>query len=794
MLREMDESVEMSDAHPHLYSIKRHGTNIRDCEAEPIRTPGCIQSHGALVALRVTDLIILQISENCGAFFGRTPEEVLGHGVQVLIGDEHQQRLRQVIDTDPVERNPLYVTTLSRGTGNVADASLDISVHTIGGIAIVEFEPTGRDTGSATTDYFSLVRKIATRLHAAADLETFCGIAAEEVRRITGLDRVMIYRFHPDASGEVFAEDKLPELPSWKGLRYPAYDIPKSARDIFKKLTIRPLADVHGVLAEMVPLGNPDTGEPLELTHCVLRGASVMYTEYLANMKVAASLTMPILRDGELWGMVACHHGTPKNVSFQVRAAAEFVSQVISLELRAVEDREHFEYARHIDTTHLALTARAASEGELAVMTEPSPHLLDGIECSGAAVFHRGQWWTVGNAPPVSQLEALGRWLQERLRHTVNEHACFATDRLSADYPDAAEIAAVASGVLAVPVSRSCANLIVWFRKEAAQTLTWGGNPHDKPTVVGPHGARLTPRASFEAWKETVHQRSDPWKAVEIEAALKLRALVLDLVVTRAEQIAALNTDLAKSNEELDAFAYVASHDLKEPLRGIRKYASHLLEDAKAGRVLDGAAQERLESLLRLTVRMDALLASLFHFSRVGRLELELEIVALDDVVRESVEMLVALVDEKGAQVTIPRPLPHVWGDRVRLREVFANLISNAIKYNVAAVPHVEIGYLEADQHVQSSSKAALSGKRATGRVFYVRDNGIGIDSRYHEQVFDLFNRLHARDAYGGGTGAGLTIARKLIDRHGGAIWLESTAGQGATFYFTLPQTNITKT
>jgi len=518
-----------------------------------------------------------------------------------------------------------------------------------------------------------------------------------------------------------------------------------------------------------------------------------MYTEYLSNMQVAASLTMPILRDGELWGMVACHHGTPKNVSFQVRAAAEFVSQVISLELRAVEEREHFEYVRRIDVVHLALIARAASDGVLAVMAEPAPHLLDGIECSGAAVFHREEWWTVGNAPPAAQLGMLGQWLQERLQRTLDTRPYFATDRLSAEYPAAATIADLASGILAIAVSRSCANLIVWFRKEKAQTINWGGNPHEKPTVVGPHGPRLTPRASFELWKESVHGRSDPWQPVEIEAALKLRMLVMDLVVTRAEQIASLNADLVRSNEELDAFAYVASHDLKEPLRGIRKYASHLLEDAQAGRVLDAAAQERLESLVRLTVRMDSLLKSLYQFSRVGRLELEIESVALDDVVRESVEILVALVDEKGAQVAIPRPLPHVWGDRVRLREVFANLISNAIKYNVAAVPRVEIGCLESGADAQSPPHSPSSVVRAHGRVFYVRDNGIGIDPKHHEQVFELFKRLHGRDAYGGGTGAGLAITRKLIERHGGSVWVESIPEQGATFYFTLPQTNVAK-
>lgn len=780
----------MSDTHPHPYSIKRHGTNIRDCEAEPIKTPGCIQAHGVLIALRCTDMTVLQISENCHRFFGRTAEGLLGQAVHTLIGEPAAAQLRAVMDRDPIERNPLYVATVNVVTNGAVGFRMDMSVHTINGVALVELEPAGRDADRTPPDYYALVKKTAARLHSAETLESFCTIAAQEVRKITGLDRVMIYRFHPDASGEVFAEDKRADLPSWKGQRYPAYDIPKIARDIFTKLTIRPLPDAQGELAELVPLANPDNGEPLELTHCALRGASVMYSEYLANMGVAASLTMPILRDGELWGMVACHHGRPTEFSFQTRTAAEFVSQIITLEMRPVEDREHFEYIKQMDAVHLSLIARAASEGGLSVMAEPSPQLLDGIESSGAAVFHRERWWSVGRTPLPGQLDKLGRWLKERLSAQIETRPYYVTDRLAGEYAPAAQFTDVASGLLAVPISKNCTNLIVWFRPETAQTVTWAGDPTDKPSVVGPNGPRLTPRASFEQWKETVRERSTPWKPVEIEAALKLRMLVMDLVVTRAELIAALNSDLARSNEELDAFAYVASHDLKEPLRGIHKYAWYLMEDAKAGRSLDAVAKERLDSLLRLTVRMDGLLNSLLHFSRVGRLDLEYEELALEEVLRESLEMLGAQIDERKTQVVVPRPLPHVHCDRVRVREIFSNLIGNAIKYNDSDIVRIEVGYVDAAERPSAWAEPGSKAASTAGQVFYVRDNGIGIDPKHHEQIFAMFKRLHGRDAYGGGTGAGLAITRKLVQQHGGSIWVESASGDGATFFFTLSRTS----
>jgi two-component system, chemotaxis family, sensor kinase Cph1 len=780
------QGASMTNPHPAIYSIKRHGTTIQACEDEPIRTPGCIQSHGVLFVLRLNDFTILQVSENCSDFLGLTPAQLLGQKIAAVLREsDHIARLHEMVKNESLECNPVYAFTLR--AENQFNYELDATIHTLGDFALLELESTQRNP-QLTPDYYSMIKKITPRLQAAPTLESFCTLAASEMRKVTALDRVMIYRFHPDASGEVFAEDHRADLPSWQGLRYPAEDIPKVARDIFKKLTIRPLPNARAELAELIPLANPDTGAPTELTYCALRGASIMYTEYLTNMGVAASLTMPILRDGELWGLVACHHQTPTHFPFQLRAAAEFLAHVVSLEIKAAETREQFDYVRRMEATHIELVAKAAAEGGLAVIVEPAPQLLDGIECTGAAVYHRERWWTVGTVPSVVQLDKLGPWLRDRLLRDIDASHYYATDSLGKEYLPAKEFDAVASGILAIPVSRSCHNLIIWFRPELLQTINWAGNPYDNPTIVGPNGPRLTPRASFELWQETARGRSTPWLNVEIEAALKLRLLVMDLVVTRAEQIAALNMDLAKSNEELNAFAYVASHDLKEPLRGIHKYAWYLMEDAKAGRPLDEVAQQRLASMLRLTVRMDGLLNSLLHFSRLGRLELAYEEVDLSEVVNEAIEMLGSWVEDPTVVIKVDRPLPHLRCDRVRVREIFSNLIGNGLKYNDSNPKSVTIGYVDPSQHANEWYNLPWGDSIRSECVFYVRDNGIGIDVKHHAQIFNLFKRLHSRNAYGGGTGAGLAITRKLVEQHGGHLWVESKLGTGSTFYFTLTE------
>jgi light-regulated signal transduction histidine kinase (bacteriophytochrome) len=301
------------------------------------------------------------------------------------------------------------------------------------------------------------------------------------------------------------------------------------------------------------------------------------------------------------------------------------------------------------------------------------------------------------------------------------------------------------------------------------QTVNWGGNPH-KPVEVATDGSlRMSPRKSFDLWQETVRGCALPWKSCEIAAVSELRSLIVGIVLRQADEIASMNFELQRSNEELDSFAYIASHDLKEPLRGIHNYANFLMEDYADVLNDDGVA--KLQTLVRLTQRMEDLINSLLHFSRLGRAELMRQTVNLHELVQQAIATLTIARPQSEVEFRLPQTLPSIECDRAQVNELFTNLISNAIKYNDKPQKWVEIGYI--DQELPSP-------------IFYVRDNGIGISPQHIEKIFQIFRRLHGRDEFGGGTGAGLTIARKIVERHGGRIWLESTHGQGSTFYFTL--------
>ncbi len=799
---------------PLPYSIKRHGVTLTNCDDEPVQTPGCIQAHGLLLALRLPDLVVAQVSENCAPWTGLAPAQVLGLNLADVVGAAAAGRLCDLLRTEALDDNPCYALT-ARLPGAAAHLpALDMSLHTADGVLLLEMEPSGRGApdGEPQGDYLALVKQTISRLKNTQTLAEFCAVVAREARGITGLDRAMVYQFHADDSGEVMADARREDLPSWLGLRYPAADIPRPAREIFKRIGVRPLPDVQGELCEMVPLLNPDTGRPLQMTHCALRGASVMYTEYLQNMGVAATLTMPILRDGALWGLIACHHQTPRALAYPLRSAAEFLAQIASLEIAQAEQREHLQYRVHLDAVHLAVLSQAAGDGLLVADGGRAPGLtglLEGIRADGVAVFQGGRWQRAGQTPDEAQLGPLAAWLRERIERSPDGLQTCALDALGAAYAPAQAYAAVASGVLATAVSRHADSaLALWFRGEQLQTYNWAGNPHEKPTVFGAQGPRLTPRRSFDLWQEQVRGHSRPWLRMEVEAVQRLRRLWLDLVVLGADKLAQLNAELAvanaelatanadlalsnaelaRSNGELDAFAYIAGHDLKEPLRGISRYAHRLLEDAQAGRVHDAS---HLAWLLRLTGRMDALLDALLHYSRVGRLSLDFSRTDLGPVLVEAMEMLGGRLAESHTEVRLPRPLPEAWCDRMRVREILSNLISNALKYNDRPDAWIEIGHIAAAGARPAEDRPASTPPQALNEVlFYVRDNGIGIEERHRDSVFAIFKRLHAHDVYGGGSGVGLTIARKLVEQHQGSLWFDSQPGVGSTFYFTLPGT-----
>lgn len=748
--------------------------DLTNCDREPIHIPGSIQPHGVLLVLSEPDLTFVQVSANTFSFLGRQPGDLLGQPLSSLLDPAQMAYLHDCLVTEQVDENPIYTFTLTI-TG--AAQPFDVIAHRIHGLLVLELLT--RNDQTASLKVYRMVKTAVTACQRASSMREFAYTLATYIRTLTRFDRVMVYQFQPDGTGVVIAEDKRADLSSYLGLHYPASDIPQQARALYLRNWLRLIPDVTYQPVPMLASDPAHPSIPLDMSYAALRSVSPIHIEYLINMGATASMSISLIKNDELWGLIACHHHSgPHYLPYDIRAACEFLGQVVSLQIAEKEAMDDANYTIALQTVQAQLVEHmSVADDVVAGLTRFEPNLSAFIAAGGVAVCMEGQCVILGTTPPEPEIWRLIDWLAQHVQDDV-----FSTDSLPRHYPAAEALKDTASGLLAVRLARSWPNYLLWFRPEVIQTVNWGGNP-EKPVEVTADGARLSPRRSFEIWKQTVRLTALPWRLCEVNAARDLRRAIIEVVLYKVEELARLNDELARSNVELDSFAYVASHDLKEPLRGLHNYAHFLIEDYADQ--LDAEGRDKLTTLVRLTQRMEALIDTLLHYSRVGRAELTWVEADLNAELADVVALLGPRIRESGIEVRIPRPLPRVHADQARVGEVFSNLIINAIKYNDKAEKWVEIGYFTVPSGPGDE-------ELVPHYVFYVRDNGIGIPEQHQETIFRIFKRLHGRDEYGGGVGAGLTIAKKIVERHGGAIWVASQPGEGATFFFTLTKGDVT--
>lgn len=738
--------------------------DLTNCDREPIHIPGSIQPHAVMIVLEESALKIIQVTVNTEERLGVRPEELCGQSLEVLLKPADLAYLKEQILGKPLEATPHYLPPLEVGKLGTTFEGL---VHRHQSVLILELESWPDQASLLHEEIYASLKHTLAHLQGSKGVVDFCQRAAEHVQRFTGFDRIMVYRFAEDDSGHVIAEAKREGLEAYLGWHYPASDIPKQARELFKRSQLRLNPDVRYRPVPLVPETRPDIGLPLDMSYCVSRSMSPIHAEYLQNMGVHASMSISVVIGDKLWGLFACHHYSPRYVSHTSRMACEFLAHMLALQVGGKEAEEQHEYAQRLQKEHRVLVEAMGAHPEFqTALMQGDESSLCGIDAAGSALLFNGQVFLRGATPEASVVRELGTLLAAE----VNE-AVWATGQLGACFPAMAEHAEVASGLLAARLSRQAPAYLLWFRPEETQTVNWAGNPAKAVVVAkGPHGDRLTPRQSFALWCEEVRGKSQPWLACEVDIARSLRQSILEMEVRRAEQLVRLNAELDERNRQLDSFAYVASHDLKEPLRGINNFSNFLLEDC--AEQLDEQGLAYIRTMLRLTGRMESLLDSLLYYSRLSRADLHERELDMNAAVADAMEMLVARIQESGVKIKVKGPLPTVKGDADRLSEVFSNLISNAIKYNDKPQAEIEIGF--------------SGGEDGGPPVFYVRDNGIGIAPEHHKLAFQIFKRLHGREEYGGGVGAGLTIVRRIIERHGGSIWVDSELGRGTTFSFTL--------
>ncbi len=528
--------------------------DLTNCEREPIHVPGSIQPSGVLIAVSDPDHLVQQVSDNLEQLTGIPWQQALGRPLTDVLGAAAAAEVLRSASAfgDLRERNPVEVTLDVDGRQGPVDALLhrvlipgssdgardDTPLVSL----VVELEPAHGPRPFSFPNTYQAVRGTIADLNRAATLQELYDITARAVRSLTGFDRVMVYRYDADFNGEVVAEARTDDLNSFLGLHYPASDIPAQARALYEKNWIRLISDVDYVPTPIRPTAHPDNGLPLDLTLSTLRSVSPIHIEYLKNMGVRASMSISLLRDDKLWGLIACHHYSgPHAPPYATRAAAEFLGSTLSLRLvdRAAED----EVRRALQTriTLAGLTAATLDEDRtLAETLLGSPGLLDLVPADGVVIRLQGRTGSSGAVLPPAVADAVAAWAAARGEDVV------ATDSVQRDAPHLGAPSELICGVLVVPLPEG--QYVLWFRGEAVQHVDWGGDPHNKALAEREGDeVRLSPRKSFERWRETVRGRSEPWTHAQVAETGELRTHLLEALYARSRRVVRAAETLQRS-------------------------------------------------------------------------------------------------------------------------------------------------------------------------------------------------------------------------------------------------------
>ncbi|SHH02812.1 HWE histidine kinase domain-containing protein [Cognatishimia maritima] len=549
--------------------------DLTTCDQEPIHIIGEVQDFGCLLAVSA-DWIIAHASTNCAAMLRLEDESLAGRPVTEVLSAQALHDLRTRMQIMPLEDGPVRVFSYDLlGDG----ALFDISIHKSGRLFIFEFEP--REPNPASHDP-ALVQSLFARIQRHSDLGKMANEAARGLKALSGFDRVMVYQFEKDDSGTVIAEAREPEIEPFLGLRYPASDIPKQARELYKRSLLRIIPDINAPVHQIDPIVDPN-GTPLDLSLAVTRSVSKIHLEYLGNMGVAASMSVSIIVNGRLWGLFACHHYSPRYITYENRTSVELFAQLFNFELTRLEMTDELTAIDRSRALHDRLMPRLSSGHSLfAAFEELCSGIGEVIDFDGAAIFSDGHYKSVGIAPAKEPFLDLARFLNSTPPGQV-----YHTDQLALRYPAAAELGEDIAGLLAIPVSRKPRDYFVLFRQEIVTSVTWAGKP-EKNIKVGPNGIRLTPRKSFEAWQEIMKGRSQPWRTREQRTAEALRTTLIEVVLKMTDEN---NAERKRAQDQQELLIAELNHRVRNVLNLIRGLVSQGKENVDTvdtfGEILD---------------------------------------------------------------------------------------------------------------------------------------------------------------------------------------------------------------
>lgn len=747
--------------------VNREIVNLTNCEHEPIHIPGSIQPHGFLIAVDAATFEILFCSENVNEYIQLSVSDILSKKAEAIFGPHIFDLFSEVPLESSISSHPYLLEIQSQ--------KFSVLLHRSGKNIILEAEPHDQ-TPEPLADIYDQTSRFLSYMHQTSTLKELCDMVSREIRQITGYDRVMIYRFDEDYNGEVYAEAVRDDLEPFLGLHYPHTDIPVQARELYLKNLLRLIYDIN---YESVPIytAEENSETKLDLSHSILRSTSPIHVQYLQNMGVGATLTISLVHNGKLWGLVACHHYSPKKLSHKVRLAAQLQGHFITSQIDVRQLNEEYEISKVVNTALENLSAIPLTNVESDFnKVIASPDLLALCAAAGAVIVYNQEIYKTGLVPNDDDISLLAEILSKH-----SENGSYSTETLTPLIPDRKSLCKTVSGVVYHELTPEIHNCIMWFRPESISEIKWAGDP-EKAILKDEKG--LSPRNSFELYKQTVQCISKRWLQPELTAAANFAHILQKhanfLILSNEEaKLRRLSEVLRETNLELENINWISTHDLQEPLRKMQLVSSKML--AKESNLPDDVVSS-LHRINNSASRMQNLLTDILAYTRINQ-EVDIsQSINLNQLVTKVLKKLHVEILQTKTIIRVDA-LPRITGSTVLIEQAFSHLISNSIKFRREdIVPSITI----TAEVINIFDAKTSRDQRYISIVF--TDNGLGFNSEFANSIFNVFTKAHSSEQYdGSGSGIGLAICKKIISIHGGFITADAVANQGARFKVHFP-------
>lgn len=733
--------------------------NFVECHDEPIHIPGYIQSFGYLIGIETTSLTISFFSENISDVFKiERCEDLFGKKLS-----QFPEVFQTVIDSDIFKdagflskrENETYFDKIT-----VAGKQYHFSVFRANDYIFLEFEAVYENPNKRITNKYD-------NFYIIDNEQEIWDQLLNTISNIINYDRIMVYKFMSDGSGKVISEKTNNHLESYLGLHYPEHDIPRQARELYKKKRKRIFSDVYSHPVRILSR----SGKSVDLTFAASRAMSPIHGQYIKNSGASSSFSISIIIDDQLWGLVTCQNSEAKHIDLEDRVQAGIFTVLASNAYSSFKSKKELEYRIDLNEKLYALKSEFLEHGSLFESLDFNKSELRLMpKADGLAIISDNEIVTDGITPDREIINNIVNWAYENTSDNV-----FISNSFLKDYGSVLKLNSDTAGIIIYFVERSKKEILIWFRKEFDEHINWAGNPEKKIETFSKNGEEIrtvSPRESFQVFTENIKGKSKRWSSKNQIAVHLIRDLIFETSHKQYITIKKLNDQLKKVNEELDSFSYTISHDLGTPLTVMKLNAQMLLNSL--GDITD-KDKNKINSIIGEIDNMAEMMQNVLQLSRAKHSEIQLETIETNLTIRKITENAKITYDSQKSMVVI-KECPEVLADKTMLHQVFLNIINNAVKYSSdREQPIIEIEGTEAGDQI----------------IYRIKDNGIGIPEENKHRMFKIFNRMDNAKKFKG-NGVGLSIVHRIMNRLGGNVDYESNK-EGTCFILTFQKPKFVK-